>query len=135
MTIERLNPAGLYDPSPNGYSHIAQVHGASRLVFIAGQGGEDRSGILPPRTEDQIQNAFNNLSIALQAVGAEPHQVVRLTTYLVGYNGQLHQPLTRIIKRMFGPHLPTQTLVPVPRLALEGMLFEVDAIAVLPDAS
>ncbi len=27
--------------------------------------------------------------------------------------------------------VPTQSLVPVPRLALDGMLFEIDAIAVL----
>jgi hypothetical protein len=35
-----LNPAGLYDPAPNGYSHVALVAAGARLVYIAGQGGE-----------------------------------------------------------------------------------------------
>jgi enamine deaminase RidA (YjgF/YER057c/UK114 family) len=32
---------------------------------------------------------------------------------------------------MFGKTLPAQTLVPVPRLAVDGMLFEVEAVVVL----
>ena len=40
MTI--INPAGLYDPVPNGYSHAVVAEGA-RIAFIAGQGGEDRT--------------------------------------------------------------------------------------------
>jgi enamine deaminase RidA (YjgF/YER057c/UK114 family) len=39
--------------------------------------------------------------------------------------------MTEAVKRTFGDALPAQTLVPVPRLALDGMLFEVDAVAVL----
>ena len=35
------NPAGLYDPAPNGYSHVALLQPGARLVFIAGQGGEN----------------------------------------------------------------------------------------------
>lgn len=44
--------------------------------------------------------------------------------------------------RIFGAELeqampggpkPTCTLIPVPRLALDGMLFEVEAVAVAPD--
>lgn len=34
--IQRINPVGLYDPSPNGYTHVAMV--ASRTAF----------GIAPP---------------------------------------------------------------------------------------
>ena len=34
------NPAGLYDPAPNGYSHLASLAQGARLVLPAGQGGE-----------------------------------------------------------------------------------------------
>lgn len=41
------------------------------------------------------------------------------------------EPLTRTVKAMFGDTLPAQTLVPVPKLAIDPMLFEVEAIVVL----
>ena len=34
------NPAGLYDPAPNAYSHVARLEPGVRLVCLAGQGGE-----------------------------------------------------------------------------------------------
>lgn len=39
--------------------------------------------------------------------------------------------LTKNVKEMFGQALPAQTLVPVPRLAIDPMLFEVEAIVML----
>jgi len=38
-TVTLINLRGLYDPSANGYSHVAAVEAGARLVFIAGQGG------------------------------------------------------------------------------------------------
>lgn len=129
-----VNPAGLYDPAPNGYSHAVLASGVARIAFIAGQGGEDPSGTLAPDFPSQVRQAYANLRTALDAVGARPDQVARITTYVVDYDPAMLEVMTRYVKATFGTALPAQTLVPVPRLALDGMLFEVDAVALLGSA-
>lgn len=126
-----INPAGLYDPAPYGYSHAVLAAGVERIAFIAGQGGEDSSGALAPDFPGQVRQAYANLRTAVDAVGARPDQVVRITTYVVDYDPSMLEIMTQNVKATFGAALPAQTLVPVPRLALDGMLFEVDAVAVL----
>ncbi|WP_193367023.1 RidA family protein [Pelagibius marinus] len=126
-----VNPPELYDPAPNGYSHAVVATGGSRIAYIAGQGGEDKDGALSPRFADQVEQAYANLRRALDAVGAKPGQVTKITTYVVDYDPSKLGVMTEAVKRTFGAALPAQTLVPVPRLALDGMLFEVDAVAVL----
>ena len=129
MTI--VNPPRLYDPEPNGYSHAIIAKGGSQIAYIAGQGGEDETGKLSKAFSDQVRQAYANLRTALEAVGAKPEQVGKITTYVVDYDPSLLDEMTRHVRDLFGETLPAQTLVPVPRLALDGMLFEVDAIAVL----
>lgn len=126
-----VNPDSLYDPAPNGYSHAVVAEGGSRTAYIAGQGGEDSSGALSPVFSDQVRQAYTNLSAALVAVGAKPGQVTKITTYVVDYDQSKLGVMTTHVKNLFGDALPAQTLVPVPRLALDGMLFEVDAIVIL----
>ena len=31
-----INPPGLYNPSANGYSHVASIAAGTRLVYVAG---------------------------------------------------------------------------------------------------
>ena len=126
-----VNPAGLYDPAPNGYSHAIVAKGGTRIAYIAGQGGESQTGALPPQFADQVKQAYANLRTVLNAVGAKPRQVTKITTYVVNYDQSMLDAMTRHVQEMFGDALPAQTLVPVPHLALDGMLFEVDAIAIL----
>ncbi|MEM9729950.1 MAG: Rid family hydrolase [Myxococcota bacterium] len=124
-----INPDALYDPRPNGYSHVAVVGGGGALAYVAGQGGERRDGSLPDTLEEQIHQAFENLRVALEAVGGRLDQVVKLTTYVVDYDESAHASLAHAAREVFGQALPAQTLVPVGRLALPGMRFEVDAVA------
>jgi len=126
-----VNPHRLFDPEPFGFSHVVIATGGTRTAFIAGQGGEDATGALAPGFGEQVEQAYRNLRAALEAVGAKPQQVTKITTYVVDYGPAMLDVMTLYAKDTFGDSLPAQTLVPVPRLALDGMLFEVDAIAVL----
>ena len=126
-----LNPDGLYNPEPYGFSHVVISKGGSGIAHIAGQGGEDKEGRLSPEFAKQVEQAYKNLLIALKAANAKPNQVAKLTTYVVNYNQSMLDVMTLHVRRTFGKALPAQSLVPVPRLAIDGMLFEVDAVAII----
>ena len=128
-----LNPPGLYDPVPNGYSHVAVVPAGTRLAFIAGQGGETADGQLSSDFRQQVRQAMANLLIAIEAAGGEPSQVAKLTVLIVDHSEQRLGILGEELELAFGTQMkPACTLIPVPRLALDGMLFEIDAVVVLP---
>ena len=65
------------------------------------------------------------------ALGARRDQVAKLTIFVVDHDMSKLEVLTSSVKAMFGTTLPAQTLVPVPKLAVDGMLFEVEAVAVI----
>src|SRR5690606_15386340 len=92
--FEILNPPTLYNPAPNGYSHIANIYPNSRVVFVAGQGGEDVEGNIHPDFRMQVRQAFRNIKKALQAVGLEMTDVAKLTTLIVDHDASKHQILT-----------------------------------------
>ncbi len=126
-----INPDGLYNPAPNGFSHVVISKGGNSIVHFAGQGGENKEGKLSPEFEKQVEQAYKNLRIAIEAANVKPNQVAKLTTYVVNYDQSMLDVMTKHVVKMFGEALPAQSLVPVPRLALDGMLFEVDAVAVI----
>lgn len=129
------NPEGLYDPSGNAYSHVAEVRAGSRLLYIAGQGGEDLQGNLSARFDEQARQALVNLKIALASRGANLEHVFKLTLLVVDHSeARLSQWVAEAERAWGGRMTPTCTLIPVPRLALDGMLVEVDAVAALPEA-
>ncbi|MEE1888329.1 RidA family protein [Pseudomonas carassii] len=129
------NPEGLYDPSGNAYSHVAEVRAGSRLLYIAGQGGEDLQGNLSARFDEQARQALANLKIALASRGATLEHVFKLTLLVVDHSeARLSQWVAEADRAWDGSMTPTCTLIPVPRLALDGMLVEVDAVAALPEA-
>lgn len=126
-----VNPPHLHDPTPNGYSTAVVTPAAGRLAFVSGQGGQDQTGNLSPEFGNQVEQAYANLAAVLDALGALPKQVVKLTVFVVDHDMSKLGVLTENVKRMFGDTLPAQTLVPVPKLAIDPMLFEVEAVVLL----
>ncbi|ESZ24846.1 MULTISPECIES: RidA family protein [unclassified Mesorhizobium] len=126
-----INPQTLYDPSPNGYSTAVIAPRGARIAYISGQGGQDSTGALSPDFAVQVKQAYANLHAALGGIGAKPDQVAKLTVFVVDHDMSKLDVLTRNVKDMFGEALPAQTLVPVPKLAIDPMLFEVEATVIL----
>lgn len=104
---------------------------SGRLAFISGQGGQDRTGALSADFAAQVEQAYANLAAVIGALGARPDQVVKLTVFVVDHDMSKLGVLTENVRQMFGARLPAQTLVPVPKLAIDPMLFEVEAVVLL----
>lgn len=125
------NPSALHDPTPFGYSHAVSAPG--ELVFIGGQYASDATGApVPGDFAAQVELAFDRLRSALEGVGLGYEHVVRLGTFIVEHDSAKLETLGKTLHARFGDRLPAQTLSGVASLALPGMLFEVDAIAVRP---
>ncbi|WP_261992861.1 RidA family protein [Streptomyces sp. adm13(2018)] len=103
------------------------------LVFIAGQYASDASGApVPGDFAAQVELSLTNLRLALEGVGLGPEHVVRLGSYVVDHDMAKLEALGKGLHAHFGERLPAQTLSGVAALALPGMLFEIDAVAVRP---
>lgn len=129
---ERLNPSGLVRPV--GYSHVVATRGGKQ-VFVSGQVPLDAEGNLVGKGDlkAQTEKVFENLKVALAAAGARPQDVVKLNTYVVGFKPSDLAILREVRSRVFGETaLAASTLVGVQALAREGLLVEVEAIAVVP---
>ena len=131
LTLTYVNPDKLYDPTPNGYTTAVVTPRGARTAYISGQGGQDGRGALSPDFADQVRQAYAHLRTALDALGARPDQVAKLSVFVVDHDMSKLAVLAQTVKEMFGDALPAQTLIPVPKLAIDPMLFEVDAIVVL----
>ena len=122
---------------PNGYSHVAEVT-AGRTVYIAGQIAIDPSGKLvgvPGDFRAQATQVFENLKAALASVGGSFANVVKLNGYLTDAKAQL--PILREVRDGYinkeAP--PASTVVQVVALAREGLMIEVEVVAVLPPSA
>ncbi|HEY1746029.1 MAG TPA: RidA family protein [Xanthobacteraceae bacterium] len=132
-SVRYLNPKSIL--TPPGYTHVVEVTGPGRTVYIAGQVGVDKNGQIAGSAGDvraQMVQAFENLKAALAEVGATFKDVVKITNYLVdGAHVQDYREIRDRYVNAAAP--PASTLLVISRLAREGWLFEIDAVAVLPE--
>src|ERR1044071_2945490 len=81
MAPRFINPETI--TKPPGYTHVVEITGPGRLIYISGQLGFTVDGKLPPDFRGQTVQAFENLKNALAAVGASFKDVVKINNYLV----------------------------------------------------
>lgn len=126
------NPKSLFDPAPYGFSHVATVPEGKTFVFVAGQGGEqDVNGTLSEDFRDQVKHVLKNIALALEPQGLSLNDVVKVTTLVVDHDQTKLAIIVEEFKKVWPDgNFPINTLIPVPKLALEGMQIEIEALAV-----
>jgi 2-iminobutanoate/2-iminopropanoate deaminase len=114
-----------------GYSQGWKVDHAPSVMFIAGQIGLSADGKLVGEGdfEAQCRQALANLRTVLSQVNATFDNVVKVTVYFTDIT---NLPTYRNVKAEFvtGPQ-PASTALEVKGLAFPGLMFEIEAIAVL----
>jgi enamine deaminase RidA (YjgF/YER057c/UK114 family) len=129
--VRYLNPEAL--PRPVGYTHVVDAPATGRLVHLSGQVGLDRNGQVAGQGDfrQQAVQAFENVKAALAAAGAEFRHVVKINMYVLDMS---HLQTLREVRDCYldAARPPASTLVEVSRFFRDDLLFEIDAIAVVP---
>ncbi|GAB3716900.1 RidA family protein [Nocardiopsis oceani] len=133
MSLTRINPPQLHDPTPAGYAHVVTALSGD-LVMVAGQVGVE--GELTPGGElldtdftEQVGGALANLRIALRAAGLDFAAVAQTTSYVVGLDPDRARIVREASRRAWADHLPAHSLIGVAALGAPQVLFEIEAIA------
>jgi reactive intermediate/imine deaminase len=129
MPIKRTNPPTL--SAPTGYTHVVEVTGPVKTIYVAGQVALDKDGKVVGAADmkAQTEQVFKNLEAALGAAGAHFADVVKMNTYVTDI---AQAPAIREVRaRYFTTAPPASTFVQVAALARPELLIEIEVIAVI----
>ena len=127
-----VNPPGW--PRPKGYANGIAARGT--MVFVAGQIGWTPGGVF--ETDDfigQLRQALANTVEVLQAAGARPEHIVRMTWYVRDkreYMARLAE-VGACWREILGRTFPALALVQVADLVEDRARLEIETTAVIPD--
>ena len=122
----------LTDNAPKPLGHYSQAVRAAGLIHVSGQlpikpeGQSEQSDDL---FDNQASLVLRNLLAVLEAAGATPSHVVKVTAYIVGV--EHWSSFNAAYAKAFGEARPARSVVPVPALH-HGYLIELDAVALDP---
>jgi reactive intermediate/imine deaminase len=129
--VKRTNPPAL--STPTGYTHIVEVTGPNRTIYISGQIAFDKDGRIvgaPGDMKAQAEQVFKNLEAALTAAGAKFSDVVKMNSYITDMSKI--QAVRDVRALYFKDVSPASTFVQVAGLVRPELLLEVEVIAVVP---
>ena len=131
MAVHRFhNPPTIH--APIGYTHVVEATGPGRTIYISGQVGITPDGKIADGFRAQAVQSVENLKNALAAVGAGLEHVVKITTYFVDIADlAVFREIRNSTFDIKTP--PAATAVQIGKLARDGLLFEIEAIAVVPE--
>jgi enamine deaminase RidA (YjgF/YER057c/UK114 family) len=124
-----VNPKDL--SAPGTFTHVVTVH-QGKMIYVSGQVALNKQGELVGKGDLRAQatQVYENLKVALAAVGATFADVVKVNTYVVNYKPSDVAIIREIRGKYNVPEkLPASTLVGIQALAREDFLIEVEVVA------
>ena len=137
MSFTRGNPKALFNSTQYGFSQVVSAKG-SRIVSVSGQVAWNADETLTGAGDihAEASKALENLAIALESVDASLSDVVSLRLYIVDYQRDESEAITRALKDFFPEgQEPAATWVGVTCLANPDFRIEIEAMAVLEESS
>ena len=130
--MQVLLPTGW--PRPKGYANGVSVRG--RQIFVAGMIGWDAQGVF--HTDDfagQVRQALQNIVEVLQAGGATPAHIVRMTWYVKDKREYIaaQAEIGKHYRELIGSFSVAMTAVEVADLIEDRAKVEIEVTAVMPD--
>jgi enamine deaminase RidA (YjgF/YER057c/UK114 family) len=102
---------------------------------VAGQVGWDpvTSVFAASDFADEVRQALTNVVVALDAAGARPDQIARLTWYITDRDEYLRSraEIGRAYREVIGRHFPAMSVVVVNGLIEPGARVEIEATAIV----
>ncbi len=117
---------------PTGSSYSAGISvTAGRLVFISGIVAMDENGdvIAPGDMEAQTRHVFGRIAELLAEAGADFRHVVKITTFVTDMSQ--YADFSKVRGEVFKDGYPASATVGVSALVFDGLVVEVEAIAVV----
>lgn len=131
---EYLNPSDLPNWSESFSQVVVVQAGSTRTIYLSGQVSVDADNNVVGHGDlgRQAEVALENLSKALAAAGATPADVVRLGIYIKDYRSDQVEIISAALRKRFVTgKMPASTWLGVASLALDELLIEIEATAVI----
>jgi enamine deaminase RidA (YjgF/YER057c/UK114 family) len=120
-------------PRPRGYANGVVAEG--RVLFISGQvAWDERELFHSDDIVDQVRQALKNTLTMLEAGGAKPGHVARMTWYITDkrdYLARAHE-IGQAYRALMGKHYPAMAVVEVKALIEDRAKVEIETTAVIP---
>ena len=128
--VKRTNPPAL--SAPTGYTHIVEVSGPVKTIYISGQIAYDKDGkvVGAGDMKAQAEQVFKNLQVALDAAGAKFSDVVKMNSYITDMSKA--QAVRDVRALYFKDVTPASTFVEVKGLVRPELMLEIEVIAAMP---
>ncbi|HEX8231495.1 MAG TPA: Rid family hydrolase [Chloroflexia bacterium] len=134
----RTSPRTIVNPEtlvrPTGFSHGIFMTGG-RILFLAGQTATDQEGniVAPGDVVGQYRQVLSNLKAVVEEVGGDMAGIVKMTIFVKDrddYKAHLKE-LGQVHKEFFGAYYPATSLFEISRFFEDGVLVEIEGIAVV----